>query len=75
MGYLAGVTGISNVTLPGNIPPNEWDSWHTLILTDEISRVVCPPGFFGEERAEIFRVILVFCGDLVVEMVLVFRRL
>ncbi|TVY71245.1 Acyl-CoA dehydrogenase apdG [Lachnellula suecica] len=39
MGYLALSTGLKNVTLPGNIPFEEWDSWHTLILTDEISRV------------------------------------
>ena len=40
LGYLALSTGLSNVTLPGNVPFAEWDSWHTLILTDEISRVV-----------------------------------
>ncbi|TVY90837.1 Acyl-CoA dehydrogenase, partial [Lachnellula willkommii] len=39
LGYLAGVTGLSHVTLPGNILVHEWDSWHTLILTDEMSRV------------------------------------
>ena len=40
LGYLALSTGLSNITLPGNIPSEEWDSWHTLILTDELSRVV-----------------------------------
>ncbi|TVY58154.1 Acyl-CoA dehydrogenase apdG [Lachnellula cervina] len=40
LGYLAGVTGLSHVSLPGNILVHEWDSWHTLILTDEMSRVV-----------------------------------
>lgn len=39
LGYLALSTGLSNVTLPGNIPAKEWDSWHTLIVTDELSRV------------------------------------
>lgn len=39
MGYLAGVTGLSNVKLPGDISPSAWDNWHTLVLTDEISRV------------------------------------
>lgn len=40
LGYLALSTDLSNVTLPGNIPYAEWDSWHSLILTDELSRVV-----------------------------------
>lgn len=26
--------------LPGDIKFEEWDSWHTLIVTDELSRVV-----------------------------------
>ncbi|EPE31947.1 Acyl-CoA dehydrogenase NM [Glarea lozoyensis ATCC 20868] len=43
LGYLAGVTGLENVRLPGDIKAQDWDSWHTLILTDEISRV----GFTG----------------------------
>lgn len=33
-------TGLDNVKLPGDIPFEEWDSWHSLILTDEINRVV-----------------------------------
>jgi hypothetical protein len=40
LGYLALSTGLSKVRLPGDIPFEEWDSWHTLILTDELSRVV-----------------------------------
>lgn len=40
LGYLALSTDLSNVTLPGNIPYPEWDSWHSLIITDELSRVV-----------------------------------
>ncbi|KAH6671949.1 acyl-CoA dehydrogenase/oxidase [Halenospora varia] len=39
MGYLALSTGLKNVPLPGGIPFEEWDSWHTLIVTDEQSRV------------------------------------
>jgi hypothetical protein len=39
LGYLAVVTGL-DIPLPGGIPLKEWDSWHTLILTDELSRVV-----------------------------------
>lgn len=34
-------TGLKNIRLPGDIPYEEWDSWHTLIVTDELSRVVC----------------------------------
>lgn len=40
MGYLALSTGLKNVPLPGGISFEEWDSWHTLIVTDEQSRVV-----------------------------------
>ncbi|TGO87251.1 hypothetical protein BPOR_0238g00030 [Botrytis porri] len=39
LGYLALSTGLSDVKLPGDIKPEEWDSWHTLIVTDELSRV------------------------------------
>ncbi|KAF7926639.1 uncharacterized protein EAE97_010148 [Botrytis byssoidea] len=39
LGYLALSTGLSDVKLPGDIRPEEWDSWHTLIVTDELSRV------------------------------------
>ncbi|KAH8802696.1 acyl-CoA dehydrogenase/oxidase [Xylogone sp. PMI_703] len=39
LGYLALATGLDNVPLPGGIPAKEWDNWHTLILTDELSRV------------------------------------
>lgn len=41
MGYVGLVTGLSNVRIPGDIPFEEWDSWHTLIVNDELSRVVC----------------------------------
>ncbi|KAA8570100.1 hypothetical protein EYC84_002433 [Monilinia fructicola] len=39
LGYLALGTGVSSVKLPGDIKFEEWDSWHTLIVTDELSRV------------------------------------
>jgi hypothetical protein len=39
LGYLAVVTGL-DIPLPGGIPLKEWDSWHSLILTDELGRVV-----------------------------------
>jgi hypothetical protein len=39
LGYWAVTTGL-DVPLPGGIPLKEWDSWHTLILTDEIGRIV-----------------------------------
>ncbi|RDL31528.1 putative acyl-CoA dehydrogenase [Venustampulla echinocandica] len=39
LGYLALSTGLSNVPLPGGIPFEEWDSWHTLIVSDELTRV------------------------------------
>jgi hypothetical protein len=39
LGYLAVVTGL-DIPLPGGIPLKEWDSGHTLILTDEFSRIV-----------------------------------
>ncbi|KAF4634677.1 hypothetical protein G7Y89_g3418 [Cudoniella acicularis] len=38
-GYLALSTGLRNLALPGGILFDEWDSWHTLIITDEQSRV------------------------------------
>jgi hypothetical protein len=34
------ITGLKNIRLPGDIPYEEWDSWHSLIVTDELSRVV-----------------------------------
>lgn len=46
LGYWALSTGLANVTLPGNIPFEEWDFWHTLIVTDELSfvaRTACNP--------------------------------
>ncbi|KAG9240726.1 acyl-CoA dehydrogenase/oxidase [Calycina marina] len=39
LGYLAITSGLPNVRLPGDIPFEEWDSWHTLILTDELNRL------------------------------------
>lgn len=39
-GYLALATGLPGVRLPGDIPLEEWDSWHSLICNDELSRVV-----------------------------------
>ncbi|KAB8298892.1 hypothetical protein EYC80_001050 [Monilinia laxa] len=39
LGYLALGTGVPNVKLPGDIKFEEWDTWHTLIVTDELSRV------------------------------------
>ncbi|PQE21707.1 acyl- dehydrogenase protein [Rutstroemia sp. NJR-2017a BVV2] len=39
LGYLALGAGIANFPLPGGIPFAEWDSWHTLIVTDELARV------------------------------------
>src|ERR1700730_15607305 len=39
LGHLALSTGL-DVPLPGGIPRSEWDEWHTLILTDELGRVV-----------------------------------
>ena len=40
LGYLALSTGLSGVTLPGGIPYEEWDCCHSLIVTDELNRVV-----------------------------------
>ncbi|QSZ32395.1 hypothetical protein DSL72_001969 [Monilinia vaccinii-corymbosi] len=39
LGYLALYTGLPNIRLPGDIQFEEWDSWHTLIVTDELSRI------------------------------------
>ena len=39
MGYFALTTGL-DVRLPGNIKRDDWDHWHTLVLTDEMARVV-----------------------------------
>ena len=39
LGYLALSTGL-DVRLPGNIKRDEWDHWHTLVLTDVMARVV-----------------------------------
>lgn len=39
LGYYGVCTGLDNVRLPGDIPFQEWDQWHTLILTDEMARV------------------------------------
>ncbi|ATZ50947.1 hypothetical protein BCIN_06g04120 [Botrytis cinerea B05.10] len=39
LGYLALSTELPDAKLPGGIKPEEWDSWHTLIVTDELSRV------------------------------------
>ncbi|PQE19770.1 acyl- dehydrogenase protein [Rutstroemia sp. NJR-2017a WRK4] len=39
LGYLALGAGILDSPLPGGIPFAEWDSWHTLIVTDELTRV------------------------------------
>ncbi|RDW64231.1 hypothetical protein BP5796_10733 [Coleophoma crateriformis] len=39
LGYLALSTDLENVPLPCGIPRKEWDEWHTLILTDELSRI------------------------------------
>lgn len=38
------ITGLKNIRFPGDISYEEWDSWHSLIVTDELSRVVgCRP--------------------------------
>ncbi|TAQ89486.1 hypothetical protein B7494_g2168 [Chlorociboria aeruginascens] len=52
-GYLATNTELSNVPLPGGIPFEEWGSWHSLILMDEISRLVCRA--FGKEFDQDFK--------------------
>lgn len=39
LGYLALTTGL-DVRLPGDIKRDDWDHWHTLVLTDEMARVV-----------------------------------
>ncbi|PVH78484.1 acyl-CoA dehydrogenase NM domain-like protein [Cadophora sp. DSE1049] len=39
MGYVGMVTGLPNIKSPGDIPIEEWDSWHSLIVNDELSRV------------------------------------
>lgn len=39
LGYFALTTGL-DVRLPGNIKRDDWDHWHTLVLTDEMARVV-----------------------------------
>ncbi|KAM3087001.1 hypothetical protein ACMFMG_001110 [Clarireedia jacksonii] len=39
LGHMALSAGLSGFPLPGGIPSSEWDSWHTLIVTDELSRV------------------------------------
>jgi hypothetical protein len=40
LGYVGLSTGLPNIRMPGDIPFEEWDSWHSLVLTDELSRVV-----------------------------------
>lgn len=40
LGYVGLSTGLPNIRMPGDIPYEEWDSWHSLVLTDELSRVV-----------------------------------
>lgn len=42
-------TGLTNVRLPGDIPGEEWDAWHTLVCTDEMSRVVRVVLMFQDE--------------------------
>lgn len=43
MGIVGMVTGLPNIRTPGDIPYEEWDSWHTLVLNDELSRIVRSP--------------------------------
>jgi len=40
MGYVGMVTGLPNIKSPGDVHIDEWDSWHSLIVNDELSRVV-----------------------------------
>ena len=74
MGYLGLATGLQNIRLPGDIPYVDWDSWHTLIITDELSRVVRPKPLF-DGLADHERGTPVFCGDWEVETALVFHPL
>lgn len=46
MGYVGMVTGLPNIKTPGDIPMDQWDSWHSLIMNDELSRVVRTPRLF-----------------------------
>ncbi|KAH7386485.1 acyl-CoA dehydrogenase/oxidase [Cadophora sp. MPI-SDFR-AT-0126] len=39
MGYVGMVTGLPSIKSPGDVPIEEWDSWHSLIVNDELSRV------------------------------------
>ena len=39
LGYLAVGLGL-DVPLPGGIPLKEWDQFHTLVLIDELCRIV-----------------------------------
>lgn len=50
LGYLALSTGLDNVPLPGGIKKEEWDHFHTLVITDEMGRVVhLASNAFGQE--------------------------
>lgn len=40
LGYLALVTGLKGVRLPGDVPVEEWDTWHSQIVNDELNRLV-----------------------------------
>jgi hypothetical protein len=62
LGYLALVTGLKGVRLPGDVPVEEWDTWHSQIVNDELSRIV---GFCAGERwGEVLTVIGVFGCEL-----------
>ncbi|KIN07861.1 hypothetical protein OIDMADRAFT_174767 [Oidiodendron maius Zn] len=39
LGYQALATGLSNVRLPADIPFEEWDTWHSQIVNDEMCRI------------------------------------
>lgn len=49
MGYVGMVTGLPNLKTPGDVPLDQWDSWHSLIVNDELSRVVQTPDLLNFE--------------------------
>jgi hypothetical protein len=75
LGYVGLSTGLSNIRMPGDIPYEEWDSWHSLVLTDELSRVVRTPVPPFGASTDSRRDILAFCGVLEGETVLAFLPL
>lgn len=74
LGYVGLATGLSSILIPGDIPFEEWDSWHTLIVNDELYRVVrCTYEAILKTETDADRAILEYYGALEVGTVSVFR--